>query len=246
MQIGTIETAVEEKKKRKRPPTFSGGGSNNGNKNRGGGGGGGGRNDDGGNNRNPLDHSGFKQYMPDTSRVLMGFLLVVVFMTFSGLLGSYIFIASTGVNEWKPFDLPFQIFVSTALIIFSSFTYIIAEKSLYADNSAKANKWLMATTVLGAAFIASQILSWMQLSRRGVYLESNPYAGFYYILTVLHAVHVLGGIAGLGAIVLKSRIQATSEEFIKKRNSLAKVVGWYWHFMGGLWVLIFLLLGFFK
>lgn len=242
MQVGTIETAVEEKKKRKRRPSFSGGGSNNGSKNRGGGGG----NDDGGNNRNPRDHFGFKQYMPDTSRVLMWFLLIIVFMTFSGLMGSYIYIASTGVNEWNPFELPFQVFVSTAIILFSSFTYVIAEKSLHADNQAKAKKWLIATTVLGAAFIASQILSWMQLVARGVYLESNPYAGFYYILTVLHAVHVLGGIAALGAVVLKSWLPSMSDEFIKKRNNLAKVVGWYWHFMGGLWMILFVLLGFFK
>lgn len=244
MQVGTIETTVEEKKKRKRRPTFSGGGSNNGDKNRGGGGGG--NDDNGKNNRNPLDHPGFKQYMPDTSRVVMWFLLIVVFMTFSGLMGSYIYIASTGVTEWKPFELPFQIFVSTTIIVVSSFTYIFAEKALKANDQNKAKNWLIATTVLGAAFIASQILSWMQLSMRGVYLESNPYAGFYYILTILHALHVLGGIGGLGAIVLKTWIPATSEEFIKKRNNTAKIVGWYWHFMGGLWFVLFLLLGFFK
>lgn len=242
MQIGTIETAVEERKKRKRSPSFSGGGSNNGNKNRGGGG-----NDDGGdNNRHPLDHFGFKQYMPDTSRVLMWFLLIVVFMTFSGLIGSYIFIASTGVMEWKPFNLPIQVWFSTLIILISSFTYLVAERSLYADKQIKAKKWLIATTILGAAFIASQLLSWMALVNRGVYLESNPYAGFFYILTVLHALHVLGGIAALGAVVLKSWLPSLSDEVIAKRNNLAKVVGWYWHFMGGLWLVLFTLLGFWK
>lgn len=242
MKVGTIESVVEDKKKRKRPPSFSGGGSNNGNKNRGGGGG----NDDGGNNRNPLDHIGFRQYMPDTSKVLMWFLLIVVFMTFSGLIGSYIFIASTGVNEWKPFALPIQVWISTVIILISSFTYFVAEKSLYASEQIKAKKWLIATTVLGAMFIASQILSWMELVRRGVYLESNPYAGFFYILTVLHALHVLGGISALGAVVLKSRTPLLADEVINKRNNLARIVGWYWHFMGGLWLVLFFLLGFFK
>lgn len=245
MQIGTVETTIEEKRKRPSRTSFSGGGSENGNKNRGGGGGGG---NDGGDNsgRNPLDHPGFEQAMPDKSRVVMWFLLIIVFMTFTGLIGSYIFISMTGVMEWKPFSLPIQIWVSTLFIIVSSLTYFFAEKKLGINDQPNAKKWLVATTTLGALFIASQLLAWIELVRRGVYLESNPYAGFFYVLTVLHALHVIGGIVGLGAVVLKTWIAAPSAEFAEKRNNVATVVGWYWHFMGGLWIVLFMLLGFWK
>ncbi len=104
----------------------------------------------------------------------------------------------------------------------------------------------MITTVLGAAFISSQILAWVMLNSRGFYVQSNPYAGFFYILTAVHAVHVLGGITALGSVLLRSWYPTMNPAAIAKRITLAQVVGWYWHFMGILWVVLFVLLGYWK
>ena len=60
---------------------------------------------------------------------------------------------------------------------------------------------LTATAVLGAAFISSQLLAWLELSERGLYFAGNPYAGFFYILTAVHALHVLGGVIALGLLL---------------------------------------------
>jgi len=100
--------------------------------------------------------------------------------------------------------------------------------------------------VLGAAFISSQILAWFALVQRGLYMSGNPYAGFFYILTAVHAVHVLGGIMALGVIVLKTWGETESATLLKRRRELAQTVGWYWHFIGGLWVVLFVLLGFWR
>ena len=102
------------------------------------------------------------------------------------------------------------------------------------------------TTVLGAAFISSQILAWFLLFRRGIYWEANPYAGFFYILTAVHAVHVIGGICALGTIVMRTWEKTFSDDELKYRKNLANVVGWYWHFMDALWIVILMLLGFWK
>jgi cytochrome c oxidase subunit 3 len=90
------------------------------------------------------------------------------------------------------------------------------------------------------------MLAWLALNRQGVYVRSNPYAGFFYILTAIHAVHVAGGILALGYIVLRSWQETASELELLQRQTISKVVGWYWHFMGGLWIVLFLLLGLWK
>jgi cytochrome c oxidase subunit 3 len=242
MKVGTLETNVEPNNKRRRRPNFTGGGSGNGGKRDGGGGGNDGGND-GSDNR---QYEYVEEFQPDKSKVLMWFLLVVVLMTFGGLIGAYIVVSTNGVMEWKPFDLPTPIWISTFLIFTSSVTYHFAQKAIFQDNQPQAKKWLVATTFFGATFISSQLLAWFALVQRGVYVQSNPYAGFFYILTAVHALHVLGGIVALGSIVLRAWHQTASDEDSEKRKIMAQVVGWYWHFMGGLWLFLFLLLGFWK
>jgi len=243
MKVGTLETAVEEKERKRRASLSSGLGSGGGNKNRGGGGGNDGGNDD------PRKHDYIEEAEPNSSnkfRIAMWFLLLVVLMTFGGLISAYIVISTNGVMEWQPFALPVQVWVSTGLILASSVTYTIAQKALNAANQQKAKTWFLATTIFGGMFIASQLLAWFELVRRGVYVQSNPYAGFFYILTAVHAVHVIGGIIALGFIVLRTWEKTSSDEELTKRQQVSNAVAWYWHFMDGLWLVLLLLLGFWK
>lgn len=243
MKVGTIETTTGDDKKRKvRSSLSSGFGSNGGNKNRGGGGGDGSDND-----KYKNDFIEEAEPQPsDKFRILMWFLLLVVLMTFGGLISAYIVVSTNGVMEWQPFSLPIQVWVSTALILASSVTYKIANSALDAGHQAKSKTWFLATTALGGVFIASQLLTWFELVRRGVYVQSNPYAGFFYILTAVHAVHVIGGIIALGFIVLRTWEPTAADEELTRRRQFAGAVGWYWHFMDGLWLVLFLLLGFWK
>ena len=176
----------------------------------------------------------------------MWFLLLVVVMTFGGLISAYVVISTNGVAEWQPFNLPRAVWISTTLILLSSATYHFANSKLQSNQQQSAKKWLLATTVLGAMFISSQLLAWLELVRQGIYVKGNPYAGFFYILTFVHAAHVLGGIALLGYIVLRTWNETVNEGELLRRKTFSKVAGWYWHFMGGLWILLFLLLQFWK
>ena len=241
MEVGTVETTVETKKKWKRRSGLTSGGSGSGGKNRGGGGGSGGN--DNSDNKNLQE---IEPYKPNKSKILTWFLLLVVVMTFGVLIGAYIVISTNKALEWRPFALPFQVWISTILILTSSLTYHFAKKTIFADNQPQSKKWLLATTVLGAAFISSQLLAWLELVRRGVYVQSNPYAGFFYIITAVHAVHVIGGMIALGMVILRTWYRDASPEGTVKRHTSAQVVGWYWHFMDGLWLVLLLLLVFWK
>jgi cytochrome c oxidase subunit III len=194
---------------------------------------------------NPFgDH--IEGFNPDKFRILMWFLLLIVFMTFGGLIAAYIVLATNKAMEWHPFNLPFQVWVSTAIIIISSITYELSNRHLKSGNQSKSRKFLLISTGLGAAFIASQILAWLQLVNLGYYLSGNPFAGLFYILTATHALHVVGGIIALSYIVLKTEKTTLLNEELFKRQTNTKIIGWYWHFMGGLWLVLVLLLGYWR
>lgn len=238
MDIGTAEIIDEiDEPRRVRSGRSAGSGPSNG-----------GRKDpgDGGDGPQPDEETDPPRFVPGKSRIFTGFLLLVVLMTFGGLIAAYVVIATNGVAEWKPFALPVQVWISTVIILISSISYHLAKSSLDRNDQPATKRWLIVTTALGATFISSQILVWIALNSRGFYLRGNPYAGFFYVLTAVHAVHVLGGITALGSILLRSWYPAINADEIERRRTVGQVVGWYWHFMGALWVVLFVLLGFWK
>ena len=248
LEVGTIETDVTPEKKRRNRPNISnrkGLGSNGKN----GGGGGGDDGNNGHNKNNDLNfprHEAIQEFKPNKYRIGMWFLMLVVLMTFGGLIGAYVVVATNGEIEWKPFALPIQVWISTVWIILSSIAYEFSRVKLKSGNQKQAKNWLLATTIAGGAFISSQILAWFALIQQGVYMQSNPYAGFFYLLTAVHALHVLGGISALGYIVLRTWRETKSSQELERRIVISTVVGWYWHFMDALWIVLVLLLGFWK
>jgi cytochrome c oxidase subunit 3 len=243
MKVGTVETLPEpEETVKKRRGRLAGGGPNGRNN-------GGGRDPGGGGDGpNPKDPNSYdpNAFVPEKSRVMTGVVLVMVVMTFGGLASAYIVIATNGAGEWHPFSLPVEVWISTVILLASSVAYHLGWKRIDAGERQAAKHWFIATTVLGAAFISSQLLAWVELRSRGLYMSGNPYAGFFYILTGVHAVHVLGGIVALSAVLLRVWYPTRDENKVLKRRTVAQVVGWYWHFMDGVWIVLFLLLGFWK
>jgi cytochrome c oxidase subunit 3 len=243
MKVGTVETLPEPQETLgKRRGGSTGGGSNGRN-------GGGGRDPGGGGNGpNPKDPNSYdpNAFVPEKSRVMTAVVLVMVLMTFGGLASAYIVVATNGVLEWHPFSLPIEVWVSTVILLASSLTYHLGWKRIEAADREASKRWFIVTTVLGAAFISSQLLAWLELRSRGFYMSGNPYAGFFYILTGVHAVHIMGGLIALSAVLLRVWYPTRDENKVLKRLTVAQVVGWYWHFMDGVWIVLFLLLGFWK
>jgi cytochrome c oxidase subunit 3 len=83
--------------------------------------------------------------------------------------------------------------------------------------------------------VAGQTWAWLQLKAQGFGLATNISYSFFYVLTVTHAVHVLGGLGGLVRVIWKLN------HFVLKRSTF-NATSLYWHFMGGLWLYLLLLL----
>jgi cytochrome c oxidase subunit 3 len=138
--------------------------------------------------------------------------------------------------------MPRSLVVSTALILLSSVTAHLAVKASRKGDAPMLRGWLAATLGLGLGFLAAQLFAWRSLAAQGVFLASNPHSSFFYLLTGLHGVHLLGGILAL-AYVLWRAFAGDSRPHAEARSRAGVwAAALYWHFMDGLWVFLFLLL----
>ncbi|HMT08586.1 MAG TPA: hypothetical protein PKA82_11325 [Pyrinomonadaceae bacterium] len=242
MQTGTIDTielddTEEVRQGRLRPTGPAGGGGGNGG-------------DDNGGDGRSFNSQGDDNLVTDGGdakyRILTFFLLIVVLMTFGGLVAAYVVIHANNVQEWQPFSLPFQVWISTAIIAVGSVSYFLFERSANAGRLVTARKWLMASLGVTALFVASQLAVWAVLMQAGFYVRGNPYAGFFYILTAVHAVHVIAGIVALWSVFVRFRKLVVDDALSSQRLAIAKAVGWYMHFLAILWFVLVFFLGFWK
>src|SRR5215510_10124114 len=163
-------------------------------------------------------------------------LLTAVVMLFAGLSSAYIVLR--GVPSWQSIELPSMLWANTAILLLSSVAIDISRRAIRRNDTKSMKRWLMTGGVLGVAFLAGQVAAWRQLVKAGVYLPSTLQSGFFYILTGLHGVHLLGGVVALTLILVKAfRNQLTAFNY-----EPLKLGALYWHVMDALWVYLFLLL----
>jgi cytochrome c oxidase subunit III len=133
---------------------------------------------------------------------------------------------------WNPIPLPGTLWLSTGIMLVSSVVFEVARRCYRYGLHAAAARLLRITACLGAAFLASQISSWRALVERGAFLAINPYSSFFYLFTGLHAAHLVGGLVALGFVILGRTT----------RRELVDVAAYYWHFLGVLWIALFVVL----
>jgi len=149
---------------------------------------------------------------------------------FAALVVAFYWRASTP-PFWSPVALPHTLWLSTAIILASSVTFEGARRTYRRGFHRIAAQLLVVTACLGAAFLASQLSAWLNLVHRGFYLAQNPYSSFFYMFTGLHAAHLIGGLIALFIVVLG-----------RTRRETVDAVAFYWHFLGVLWIALFVIL----
>ncbi|MFZ0200150.1 MAG: cytochrome c oxidase subunit 3 [Candidatus Sulfotelmatobacter sp.] len=168
--------------------------------------------------------------------------LAAITMTFAAFTSALI-VRQGASRDWQHFTLPSILYLNSLIIIASSLTLEIARRHISSFMLAKTAKneasapagWLYATLSLGLLFVAGQTFAWLQLRSEGFGLATNISYSFFYVLTVAHAVHVLGGLGGLVRVIWKTNHSVL-------RRSTLNATSLYWHFMGALWLYLLLLL----
>jgi cytochrome c oxidase subunit 3 len=166
--------------------------------------------------------------------------LAGITMTFAAFTSALV-VRQGGAPDWQHITLPPILYLNTLIIIASSVTLEIARRRIASfmggakDRSQNPALWLYITLFLGLLFVAGQTFAWMQLRAQGLFLATNISYSFFYVLTVAHALHLLGGLGGLVRAIGKLN------HSVLKRSTL-DATSRYWHFMGALWVYLLVLL----
>ena len=185
------------------------------------------------------------RFSPARYRVGVWVAIASIVMLFTGLVSAYI-VRSASADDWVRLVMPKVLWVSTAALFISSVTIEVSRRSLKHQNNAQYGMWLTITAALGIIFVGSQFMAWRQLARQGIYVASNPHSSFFYLFTAAHGIHVLGGLAALAYLLLRTRKKRETVEGELKRVGAVDAATTYWHFLDGLWICLFLLLFFWK
>lgn len=137
-------------------------------------------------------------------------------------------------QAWLEVPLPDSFLYSTIIIIVSSVTIHFAYK--FVETKQKFIIYSLVTLVLSLIFIGLQYKGWMDLQAKQVFLSGNPSGSFIYVISWLHGLHYIGGIVALILIILNFRKNIIAEGQKMAMNILMQ----YWHFIGLVWVLLYL------
>jgi cytochrome c oxidase subunit 3 len=181
-----------------------------------------------------------QDYAPPPSSTGIWVILYAITMTFAALTSALVVRKGSSL-DWQSFPLPRILYLNTAVLLGSSITLEVARRRVakvmggVALPGESPARWLYVTLGLGLLFVVGQYVAWTHLSADGLYLASNPSSSFFYLLTAAHALHVLGGLAGLLYVVAKLRNS-------QLRRSTLNAASRYWHFMDLLWLYLLALL----
>lgn len=169
----------------------------------------------------------------------MWVVIAAIVMMFAALSSAYIILSID--TERRPVSMPRMFFLSTGVIVLSSWTIENAKRSLKQGNTSRYSRWILVTLVLGLLFLAGQLMGWRELAAQGVYFAGHPHSTFFYFFTGLHGLHLLGGIGALSYLAIRTDRKDRQVESVAN-NTSAGVVSLYWHTMDGIWIWLFLLL----
>ena len=161
-------------------------------------------------------------------------------MMFGAFTSAYIVKQAAG--NWLEFPLPNVFFINTAIIILSSIALESSYRSFIKGKELMYKTYLLSGCFLGIIFVWLQYVGWNELYSIGIDLKGNPSGSFLYLITGVHAAHIIGGITA----IIVALIHAFTLKFkvTENRKNRYSIVVQYWHFVDLLWVylLIFFVL----
>jgi len=171
-----------------------------------------------------------------TAKILLWLAMASMVMLFAGLTSACIVRQAEG--NWVYFDMPVMFTVSTGLIAVSSIFMQWAVVASRNDRPVQIKVSLITVLGLGLSFIFTQFLAWNMLVHQGIFLVGNPSGSFLYIISGLHLLHLAGGILYLLYVITRAIMDK-----INSKNYLAvQLCATYWHFLGALWIYLFVFL----
>lgn len=166
-------------------------------------------------------------------RTGLGVFLAVVASVFSLTISAYLMRREMGA-DWHSLTVPGILWVNTALLVLASLALQLAWRAAGHGQVGRLRRALLAGGGLTLAFVTGQCIAWARLEAAGYYLAANPANAFFYLLTVLHALHLLGGLVAWGRVLLRVRSGAPATRLYPG----VELCALYWHFLLLVWGVI--------
>jgi cytochrome c oxidase subunit 3 len=178
----------------------------------------------------------FEASRDPAKRVGLGFLLAVVGSLFALLTGAYFMRRELG--DWQPLPVPPILWFNTAMLVLSSLALEWTQRAVRQHNQTQLRLALAAAGGFAITFLAGQLIAWGELSASGYVVAGNPANSFFYLVTGLHGLHILGGLVALGW----AGIKAWGKGGVDSVRLNVELCATYWLFMLFVWMVLFSLL----
>ena len=176
------------------------------------------------------------------SRLGMWLFLASLGMLFAGSFVGYLVIRLRA-PEWPPPgspSLPSGLWLSTAVLVLLSVVLVLAQRAAREGRQEVLTRMLTASVVLAIAFLGSQVANWMRMAAADNLPQQSLFTFGFFVLTFLHALHVLGGLVPLILVTLRAR----RGRYTGADNEGVHLVAMYWHFLALVWLALLGVLSF--
>jgi cytochrome c oxidase subunit III len=162
----------------------------------------------------------------------LGVFLAVAGSLFALFVSAYSMRQSLG--DWRALPVPKLLWFNTGVLVLSSIALQWAHSAARRDDLEAVIIGLLAGGVSAVIFLVGQLLAWQQLRAAGYFLASNPANTFFYLLTAVHGLHLMGGLAALGRTTAKVW-RSTEVAEVRLSVELCTI---YWHFLLLVWLVL--------
>ncbi len=171
-------------------------------------------------------------------KMMLWFGIISLSMSFAGLTSAYV--VSKERPDWlTDFQIPQAFYISLAVILVSSITIHLAKKAIAKEQNKKGMLLLIATLLLGGAFILFQFRGFSQIIANGYYFtgsESTITTSFIYLVVLLHITHVSAALISLLVVIYNHyKLKYTNGKTLG-----IELAATFWHFVDILWIYLFL------
>ncbi len=165
-------------------------------------------------------------------RVFLGVITVLFLLFFAA------YSDRMSVSDWRPLPEPWLLWLNTAILILSGVAMQSALTGARRGEIDRVRRGLLYAGTSTVAFLIGQLFVWQQLVGLGYFAAENPANAFFYLLTALHGVHLLGGLVAWGRLAVRASRQVEAAPVLRS----VELCALYWHFLLVVWLVLFTLL----
>ena len=140
------------------------------------------------------------------------------------------------IHDWRNLSEPWLLWINTGILILTSFVFHKTKVFSQNNEFEKAKNSLFIVGFLTFAFITGQLLVWQYFVSLGQYASTNPANAFFYVLTALHGLHILGGLYFWAKVTIQ--LVKSNYNVIKIKQNI-ELCAIYWHFLLIVWLVLF-------